>query len=50
MALLAIYLLATILPTLAVTVRRLHDTDRSGWWVFYLFNFLCRHIYPTDFA
>ena len=25
--------LATIVPSLAVTVRRLHDTDRSGWWV-----------------
>ena len=25
--------LATLLPTLAVTVRRLHDTDHSGWWV-----------------
>ena len=22
-----------VLPTLAVTVRRLHDTDRSGWWL-----------------
>ncbi len=21
------------LPGLAVTVRRLHDTDRSGWWI-----------------
>ena len=21
-----------LLPRLAVTVRRLHDTDRSGWW------------------
>jgi uncharacterized membrane protein YhaH (DUF805 family) len=30
--------LATFLPSLSVTVRRLHDTDRSGWWVggFYL--------------
>ena len=45
-----LYALATIVPTCAVTVRRLHDTDHSGWWVFYLFNFLCRHIYPTDFA
>jgi uncharacterized membrane protein YhaH (DUF805 family) len=27
------YLFATFLPSLAVTVRRLHDTDRSGWWV-----------------
>ncbi len=25
--------LATFLPGLAVTVRRLHDTGRSGWWV-----------------
>ena len=25
--------LATIVPSLAVAVRRLHDTDRSGWWV-----------------
>ena len=25
--------LATIVPSLAVMVRRLHDTDRSGWWV-----------------
>ena len=26
--------LGSILPLLAVTVRRLHDTDRSGWWIF----------------
>jgi uncharacterized membrane protein YhaH (DUF805 family) len=25
--------LALILPWLAVSVRRLHDIDRSGWWV-----------------
>lgn len=24
-------------PSLAVTVRRLHDTDRSGWWVLIAF-------------
>ena len=29
-----IYLLAVLIPTLAVTVRRLHDTGRSGWWIF----------------
>jgi uncharacterized membrane protein YhaH (DUF805 family) len=29
----AIFILATAVPTLAVTVRRLHDTDRSGWWI-----------------
>lgn len=26
--------LALLLPGLAVAVRRLHDTDRSGWWIF----------------
>ncbi|MGC5021283.1 DUF805 domain-containing protein [Micromonospora sp. DT47] len=25
--------LALLLPTLAVAMRRLHDTDRSGWWL-----------------
>ena len=25
--------LALLLPWIAVTVRRLHDTDRSGWWL-----------------
>jgi len=29
----SLYSLAVLLPSLAVTVRRLHDTDRSGWWV-----------------
>lgn len=28
-----IYVLATMLPYLGVTIRRLHDTDRSGWWI-----------------
>ena len=25
--------LLTVLPSLAVSVRRLHDTDSSGWWL-----------------
>jgi uncharacterized membrane protein YhaH (DUF805 family) len=25
--------LAILLPTIAVGVRRLHDTGRSGWWM-----------------
>ncbi len=25
--------LASFLPSLSVTVRRLHDTNRSGWWI-----------------
>ena len=29
-----IYGLAILIPSLAVTVRRLHDIDRSGWWIF----------------
>ena len=29
----AIFSLAVLLPSLAVTVRRLHDTGRSGWWL-----------------
>ena len=28
-----IYLLAILIPSIAVAVRRLHDTDRSGWWL-----------------
>lgn len=28
-----LFVLATFVPSLAVMVRRLHDTDRSGWWV-----------------
>jgi uncharacterized membrane protein YhaH (DUF805 family) len=27
-----IWILATIVPAVAVLVRRLHDTGRSGWW------------------
>lgn len=28
----SIYGLAVLIPTIAVWVRRLHDTGRSGWW------------------
>jgi len=28
----AFYTLAVIIPGIAVSVRRLHDTGRSGWW------------------
>ena len=31
--LILLYDLAVLLPSLAVYVRRLHDTDRSGWWI-----------------
>ena len=29
----AIYGLAVLIPSLAVAIRRLHDTNRSGWWL-----------------
>ncbi len=28
-----IYSLAVLIPTIAVGVRRLHDIDRTGWWM-----------------
>ncbi|EPJ0398923.1 DUF805 domain-containing protein [Providencia rettgeri] len=33
-----IYCVAIFIPSLAVTVRRLHDIDKSGWW--YLISFI----------
>ena len=29
----AIFALGVLVPGIAVGVRRLHDTDRSGWWL-----------------
>ena len=29
----ALWSLAVLIPSLAVGVRRLHDIDRSGWWL-----------------
>jgi uncharacterized membrane protein YhaH (DUF805 family) len=29
-----IYLLAIVIPSIAVSVRRLHDIGKSGWWFF----------------
>ena len=28
-----IYSLATLVPNIAVGIRRMHDIDRSGWWI-----------------
>lgn len=28
-----LFTLAILIPSIAVGVRRLHDTDRSGWWL-----------------
>jgi len=32
-----LYTLAVFIPSLAVTVRRIHDTDHSGWWMLIAF-------------
>lgn len=32
LGLLMIWALGTFIPSLAVTIRRLHDRDMSGWW------------------
>lgn len=32
-AITTLFSLAVLLPGLAVAVRRLHDLDRSGWWL-----------------
>ena len=32
-ALASLYTLAVLIPGVSVAVRRLHDTNRSGWWM-----------------
>jgi uncharacterized membrane protein YhaH (DUF805 family) len=32
-----LYTLAVIIPSISVGVRRLHDTNRTGWWLLILF-------------
>ena len=37
-----IYQLGVLVPTVAVGVRRMHDTGHSGWWyLFPIVNFFC---------
>jgi uncharacterized membrane protein YhaH (DUF805 family) len=33
-----LYSLVILIPSIAISVRRLHDTNRSGWWI--LINFI----------
>jgi uncharacterized membrane protein YhaH (DUF805 family) len=54
-----VFSLVTLLPGLAVSVRRLHDTDRSGWWLLLSFVpliggivvlvFLCQDTRPNRY-
>jgi len=32
-----LYALAVLIPGIAVGVRRMHDTDHSGWWLLFPF-------------
>ena len=51
-----LYSLLVLIPSIAVSVRRLHDTNRSGWWivislipiigVLVLFVFMCLDSQP----
>jgi uncharacterized membrane protein YhaH (DUF805 family) len=40
--------LGLLLPSIAVTVRRLHDTGHSGWWILIAFTIIGA-IYPLLF-
>lgn len=36
-----VYAFATLIPSIALTTRRLHDTNRSGWWqLLYIIPFI----------
>ena len=43
----SVYLLAVLVPSLAVSIRRLHDTGRSGWWL--LINLTCVGVFVILF-
>ncbi|MGD1065460.1 MAG: DUF805 domain-containing protein [Vulcanimicrobiaceae bacterium] len=36
-AIVTIYELLILLPTLGLAIRRLHDINKSGWWIFISF-------------
>ena len=46
-----IYGLAVLIPGIAVAIRRMHDTGRSGWWILLPFAnlvFLCLNSQPGE--
>jgi len=55
-----VYSLLVLLPGIAVTTRRLHDTDRSGWWqlisfvpfvgIVVMIVFLCQDSRPNRYG
>jgi len=36
----SIFSLAVLLPGIAVSIRRLHDLDRTGWWLLIVFTII----------
>jgi uncharacterized membrane protein YhaH (DUF805 family) len=36
----AVFGIVTFLPALGVAARRLHDVDRSGWWILIVFTII----------
>ncbi len=36
----AVSMLALLVPSFAVAARRLHDIDRTGWWLLITFTFI----------
>lgn len=46
--LLAIYTLVVPLPTFALVIRRYHDTNHSGWWMFCPFYGTAIFFTPSD--
>lgn len=55
---LRLYILASLIPGIAIAIRRLHDTNRSGWWLLislvpviggiWLLILYIQDSYPTD--
>jgi uncharacterized membrane protein YhaH (DUF805 family) len=46
-----VYPLAVLIPSIAVAIRRMHDTGRSGWWILFpVVNFIlvCMDSKPGD--
>lgn len=35
-----VFLMAIIIPSISLTARRLHDVNRSGWWMFLNFTII----------
>ena len=46
----SLHSLAIFLPNLAVTIRRLHDTDRSGWWILLILPIVVAYLIGKDMS